>query len=88
MFVVCFDLHLLMVSGPFLLDALQSSTISMRLLVNIFQAKVALGQWVDQPFMPSIDVLAEAIRSKHPKLEEPLNVVRVHPWLQSRLSDE
>jgi hypothetical protein len=46
------------------------------LSVNTFQAKVALGQWVDQPFMPSINVLAEAIRPKHPKLEEPLNAVQ------------
>jgi hypothetical protein len=58
------------------------------LLVNTFQAKVALGQWVDQPFMPSINVLAEAIHPKHPKLEEPLNAVRDHPWLQSRLTSE
>jgi hypothetical protein len=28
----------------------------------------ALGRWVDQPFMPPIDVLAEAIRPKRPKL--------------------
>jgi hypothetical protein len=42
------------------------------LSVNTFQAKIALGQWVGQSFMPSIDVLAEAICPKRPKLEEPV----------------
>jgi hypothetical protein len=65
-----------MVSGPFLLDALQPGTINYALSVNTFQAEIALGRWVVQPFMPSIGVLAEAIRPKRPKLEELRNAVQ------------
>jgi hypothetical protein len=50
-----------MVSGPFYwTDYNQAQPTAMS--VNTFQAKIALGRWLDQPFIPSINELAEAIR--------------------------
>jgi hypothetical protein len=57
--------------------------------VNTFYAKIALGRWADYPFMPSINVLAEAIRRNVANLKSFMtqcSVVKAPSWPQLRFS--